>query len=107
MKAESVSYNNMNNLKRIFNALATADRVELSYHPSKTDLTQSECFIAAVNFCNNTTDDNFYIDIRDTDEYFAPIHLYKNQLNEATIEGNKIKIDDYVIELFKFSEHNI
>lgn len=97
----------MNKLKLIFNALATADRVEVSYHPSKTDLTQSECFVASVNFCNNTADDNFYIDIRDIDEYFAPIHLYKKQLNDSVIEGNKIKIDDYVIELYKFIEHNI
>jgi len=107
MKAESVSFNNMNKLKLIFNALATADRVEVSYHPSKTDLTQSECFVASVNFCNNTADDNFYIDIRDADEYFPPIHLYKKQLNDSFIEGNKIKVDDYVIELCKFAEHNI
>lgn len=97
----------MNKLKLIFNALATADRVEVSYHPSRTDLTQSECFIAQVNFCNNTADDNFYIDFRDVDDYFAPIQLYKDKLYNSFIEGNKIKIDDYVIELFKFSEHNI
>lgn len=107
MKAESVSYNNMNKLKLIFNALATADRVEVSYHPSRTDLTQSECFVASVNFCNNTADDNFYIDIRDVDDYFAPIQLYKDKLHNSFIEGNKIKINEYVIELFKFSEHNI
>lgn len=97
----------MNKLKNIFNALATADRVELSYHPSKTDLTHSECFIAQVNFCNNTADDNFYIDFRDVDDYFAPIQLYKDKLQNSFIDGNKIKIDDYVIELYKFTEHNI
>lgn len=99
--------NNMNKLKLIFNALATADRIEVSFRLSETDLTQSECFVASVNFCNFTADDNFYIDIRDIYEYFAPIQLYKNQLNEALIEGNKIKIEDYVIELYKFTEHNI
>ena len=97
----------MNKLKLIFNALATADRIEVSYRPSKTDLTHSECFTAQVNFCNNTADDNFYIDIRDADDYFAPVVLNKNKLQNCIIEGNKIKIDDYVIELYKFTEHNI
>lgn len=89
----------MDKLKLIFNALATADKVEVEI--------DGDIFVASVNFCNNTADDNFYIDIRDADEYFPPIHLHKKQLNDSFIEGNKIKIDNYVIELYKFTEHNI
>lgn len=97
----------MNKLKNIFNALATADRVEVSFHPSKTDLTQSECFVASVKFFNNTADSDFYIHFRDSDEYFAPVRADKKKLENAIVEGNKIMFDNIVVELFKFTEHNI
>ncbi len=90
----------MNKLKKIYNALATADKVEVTL--------ESETFIAQVNFCNETSDDNFYIDLRDAHDELPPVKLSKKQLLNAEIVSNQIIIDsDIEIELYKYVEHEI
>jgi hypothetical protein len=101
MISNKKEFNKMNKLKKIYNALATADRIEVT-------LDGSDTFIAQVNFCNETKDDNFYIDLRDVDDDFPPIQISKKQLLDSEIVANQIIVDSITeIELFKYVEHQI
>ena len=100
MISNKKEFNKMNKLKKIYNALATADRIEVTL--------DTDTFIAQVNFCNETKDDNFYIDFRDVDDDFPPLQLSKKQLLDSEIVANQIIVDSITeIELFKLVEHCI